>query len=251
MKKGMRSLLSALSVLALFLAFPLGAGRLLAADSGVEYRGRAEQLVFLPGGDDLFINYKGMLPGDAREQIIKISNRGERAIRLKLTALPADAADLDFLAAFNIRIAQGDTEHYDAPLEPLQSLSTAIDLGTVLPGASFDLRLLLELPATAGNEVMERSARVKWLFEALEDEPAPSPTPVPSPTPTSAPEPTPTTTAQQSEPSTSRGPSATTTRAAALPRTGEFPAARSSAALGLLGLAGLLIILRKIKLKRG
>lgn len=65
------------------------AGTLHAAEASVEYRGRAEQIVFLPEGDDLFLNFKGLMPGDRREQVIQLANRSDQTVSVDLKSAVA------------------------------------------------------------------------------------------------------------------------------------------------------------------
>lgn len=138
------------------LAFIVGlccAGTLHAAEASVEYRGRAEQIVFLPEGDDLFLNFKGLMPGDRREQVIQLANRSDQTVSVDLKALSPDPADQAFLNWFNLRVLRGDEVISDAAAGETGGLEQPVRLAVLRPGETAELTAELAMDSAADGSV--------------------------------------------------------------------------------------------------
>lgn len=167
--------------LLLSLAFLLCTGSAaLAADSSVTY-GDGNVVAFAPGsvytGTDLFDNFKGVMPGDVRQQIVTVKNQNNEFDYLKvyLRAVPHSEANQpqsgvtyelsnDFLSQLGMKVWNGTTLIYsDSPDEP-DGLSTPVYLGQIAKNESITLKVELSVPITLGNEYAGRIGEVDWAF---------------------------------------------------------------------------------------
>ncbi|MCB5495988.1 hypothetical protein, partial [Mediterraneibacter gnavus] len=66
-----------------------------AADTNVSFDGDAEDFIFLDGSQDLFDNFKNIMPGEVRTQNIVLKNDDHRELRFYLSADVLDSLDTD------------------------------------------------------------------------------------------------------------------------------------------------------------
>ena len=153
-----------LILLALLLLVGMGAQ----AASLVRYEGGAEKFVFLPGTayseNDLFDNYKMVMPGDVLTQRITIRNTSGKPVRIYLRAEKVDELYEDFLSRINLQVAAKDGQIFDAAASETGQLTENTLLGTFKRGGSTDLVLTLTVPYDLGNEYMCTMGIVPWTF---------------------------------------------------------------------------------------
>lgn len=153
-----------LILLALLLLVGMGAQ----AASLVRYEGGAEKFVFLPGTayseNDLFDNYKMVMPGDVLTQRITIRNTSGKPVRIYLRAEKVDELYEDFLSRINLQVAAKDGQIFDAAASETGQLTENTLLGTFRKGGVTDLVLTLTVPYDLGNEYMCTMGVVPWTF---------------------------------------------------------------------------------------
>ena len=153
-----------LILLALLLLVGMGAQ----AASLVRYEGGAEKFVFLPGTayseNDLFDNYKMVMPGDVLTQRITIRNTSGKPVRIYLRAEKVDEQYEDFLSRINLQVAAKDGQIFDAAASETGQLTENTLLGTFRKGGVTDLVLTLTVPYDLGNEYMCTMGVVPWTF---------------------------------------------------------------------------------------
>ena len=97
-----------------------------AADTNVSFDGDAEDFIFLDGSQDLFDNFKNIMPGEVRTQNIVLKNDDHRELRFYLSADVLDSLDTDTsgLSVYNITITNEGEEFYNGTLDDLAALSS-------------------------------------------------------------------------------------------------------------------------------
>ena len=106
----------------------------------VSYHGKEQSITFKnTDGTDLFQGFKNLMPGDVREQ--------EMILKAKNMDLYAN----DRLVVENGLILEN------------------VKLGTVSDKTSIQLKAVLKVPTSLGNEVAGREFPVKWYFSAQQD----------------------------------------------------------------------------------
>lgn len=142
------------------------------AAASVTYEGGAEKFVFLPGSDysdsDLFENFKGVLPGDALTQQITVKNATDGKVRIYIRAEEDGMEDTDFLSQLHMTVECRDKEIFDAAPSETAQLTENTLLGTFKKKGSTELTVTLTVPATMGNDYMNRVGVVPWTFIAEE-----------------------------------------------------------------------------------
>lgn len=140
------------------------------AEANVNYEGGAEKFVFLKD-DDLFDNFKGVLPGDVIEQKITVRNNTEGDVRIYLRAEPVSDEDRDFLEQLELNVVSGSKEIFDAAASETAQLTKNTLLGTFKQKGGVELTVTLSVPSELGNEYMDREGVVPWTF-VVEEIPA-------------------------------------------------------------------------------
>lgn len=213
---GFKAVLSLLLMLAVLMSLPMAA---YAAESTVTFE-NSKLVAFAPGSvytsTDLFENFKGVMPGDVRSEIVTVQNEcsGYDYIKVYMRAILHDesgnpisdkvlaelSADerrapeteleymYDFLSRLSMTVYNGSSVIYSASPDELDGLVSNVYLGTIRKGQTITLNVQLSVPLELSNEYSDRIGEVDWVFvvEAFDD--APSPTS--APTPTSGPWPT-------------------------------------------------------------
>lgn len=186
----MKKTFKILGALSLCLVLMLGLSTAAFAESSVIYQGGAEKFVFLDGGEndstDLFRGFKGLMPGDEVSQdiIVKNSYTGVENVRIYLRALPLEETEntpapetaeqsdsvsmSDFLSQLSMTVKQGDKVIFQASPAELDGLKEDVLLGTFTGQAQTVLTVTLSVPIELGNEYMDQSGKVIWLFTAEE-----------------------------------------------------------------------------------
>lgn len=156
--------------------------------SSVTYKGKAKEFIFQPGSDysvnDLFTNFKGVMPGDTLTQQINVRNEASKKVNVKIYIRALGPAELennngeeivsaddsaDFLKEMNLTVeTDSDKKLFDAPADQTAGLTNWVLLGTFRSGADVDLDVNLEVPITMGNDCQERIGALDWQFMAEE-----------------------------------------------------------------------------------
>lgn len=200
MKRIIKATVSLLTVLAVLMSLALP---IVAADSSVTYNGRENGFEFSPGSEysatDLFDNFKGIMPGETRTQIINITNNSDDSdyIKLYIRAELHDEAENplsegvaatgvtiatmnEFLAQLSMTVKLGGTAGeviYNASPDELDGFAENVYLGSFRKGEKTSLAVELLVPSDLGNEFQYLVGEVDWIFVAeLFDDPAPPPT---------------------------------------------------------------------------
>lgn len=152
----------------ILLAFLMLVGMEAQAATLVRYEGGAEEFVFLPGTayseNDLFDNYKMVMPGDVLTQRITIRNNSGKQVRIYLRAEKVDAQYEEFLSRLNLQVSAKDGQIFDAAASETGQLTENTLLGTFRKGGVTDLVLTLTVPYDLGNEFMCTMGVVPWTF---------------------------------------------------------------------------------------
>lgn len=192
-KRGFKSILSLLMVLAAMLSFSAAA---YAAESGVTVED-GKIIAFEPGSvytdSDLFDGFKGVMPGDTRTEEVTIQNKSRDCdyIKVYMRAVPHGLAvgnqisdrvlaeleadtrrgatpELDYMNAFlaqlDMKVWNGGTLIYEESPEQMDGLAANVYLGTLRQGESLKLNVELNVPITMGNEYAGRIGEVDWVF---------------------------------------------------------------------------------------
>ena len=155
----------------------------------VIYMGGEEGFVFVSNStyntSDLFENFKNVMPGDTREQIVDIVNHCSDYdyVGLYLQAIPHSEenkpiteqlkeADLDamkeFLNKFNMTVTNMENNKivFDGPAGEVGSLKNPIHLKTLEHGDAVALRIELTAPLEMDNTYSDQIGEVDWKFLA-------------------------------------------------------------------------------------
>lgn len=227
----MKKLVRLFSLLVTVLVVAAFAATAFAAESTIIYRSRADGYEFAPGSvyteTDLFENFKNVMPGDVRSEVVTITNENTYSdyIQVYMRALLHDEegnpispkvleeiqkddrkgtlSELeymhDFLKQLTLTVWKGEKKDeniiYQGSPDSLESgfESKAAHLGYLYRGRSMTLNVELAVSVEMGNEYADRIGEVDWVFVIEEyDDPDPLPTPTPTPEPEVTPEPVPT-----------------------------------------------------------
>ena len=166
MKKFMRT------ALVLVLAMVCLATTALAADPTVTYSGNSGNFVFAP--DDLFADFKGVMPGDSLTEEIVIKNKANKKVdvNIYLRALGATEGE-DFLNQLDLKVvnkSNGKTL-FDGKAGETGQLSVWKAIGTFKSGSEAKLEVTLTVPITMGNEFNlddNAQGKLQWEFRVEE-----------------------------------------------------------------------------------
>lgn len=149
------------------------------ADTNIIFDGNAEDFIFLNGSQDLFDNFKNIMPGEIREQDIVLKNTDHRELRFYLSAKVIDSLDKDTsgLSIYNISITNEDEEFYRGTLDDLAKLSAGrmsedTLLATLQKGETTTIKMTLEVNGDSmDNTYQNREGLIQFKFsvEELDD----------------------------------------------------------------------------------
>ncbi len=167
-----KRLFTVLLCLALFVCFNIGA---YAVNGNVTYEDNAGKFIFAPGSDysatDLFPDFKEVMPGDKREQIITVKNDADWKIKVKiyLRSFGADEESKEFLSKLQMKVEKTDgTLLFDAPADQSADLTKWTYIGLLYSGGETDLKVTLEVPKDLSNDDQPKIGHLKSQFKVEE-----------------------------------------------------------------------------------
>ena len=188
----MKKTISILLMLVMMLSLSVAA---FADSSSVEYvGGDTKPFVFKPGSEytytDMFTNFKNMLPGDTRTQVVEVKNSllGYYKLNLYFKAVPHSSGNmpvypdqssydftfasvgemLDFLDCFDMTIKNGDSVIYNGTAN-IGGPDDWIFLGTFHRGHGTTLTVTLHASEERlTSEFADKIGEVDWVFKAEE-----------------------------------------------------------------------------------
>ncbi len=136
-----------------------------AATPTIKFSGEEASVTFENVNDtDLFQGFKGVMPGDTREQDLLLKSKpAEREASFYLKA-ECDDETRELLKDVTLKIeAEGQTV--------LESglVFDQIKLGTVEGKGEMPIKLTAQFPLSLGNEIAEREMHIKWHITVQED----------------------------------------------------------------------------------
>lgn len=155
-----------------------------AGDSEVVYDGETKKIV-TPLGEDLFLNFKSLMPGDETQQIIKISNNFNKTIVMNLRAENADSSKFEskeeellskeILELLELELVVKDSRGVERIIYTGSASGpraaegvSGIQLGSFKKGYDGQITAKLKVPETLGNKYAGKGAKVKWIFSSSE-----------------------------------------------------------------------------------
>ena len=156
-----------LSLMIVLLVMPVMANG--EGDSNVTYKGGAEHFIVLPEDKDLFQNFKHMMPGESRKQIIEVRNDYSATLAFYLHAEQAPNAEQNGVYLIDIldfSLFQDGEQLYHGKLRgSVPGMSEDILLGELKKGESVKLEAFLSAPgAEMDNRYQLTKAAVNWVF---------------------------------------------------------------------------------------
>ena len=145
-----------------------------AAEGNVSYSGDAGEFIFTPGSErsvtDLFVNFKGVMPGDVISQEITVENKASNKVKVKIymRSLGAHDDSIDFLSKLGLTVAKAEENEmaymFDATADKTAQLTEWVCLGTLYSGGKVNLDVNLHMPTDVGNEYSEKIGYLDWEF---------------------------------------------------------------------------------------
>lgn len=144
--------------------------------SSVTYESKVAGFTVEPLNEDLFENFKNLLPGDERNQTIMVDNQSPHTVRLYLQARPVAEEDVDFLSYFQLTVQQEAKQLSDDTAEVPGGLKERVLLGTFTKGQSTNLVVHLQTSVELPNRYQNYEGIVPWVFIVeIDDEKPPLP----------------------------------------------------------------------------
>jgi len=140
----------------------------LAAEPTVTYSGNSGNFVFAP--EDLFADFKGVMPGDTLTEQITVKNKANNKVDVKIymRALGATGGTEnyeEFLNQMKLTVTQtGGNTLFEAQADETAQLTNWKPLGTFKSGAKVTLDVTLEVPIEMGNDFQEAIGELQWEF---------------------------------------------------------------------------------------
>lgn len=149
-------------LIALCLIVMLVCANALASTVNVEYCGQADKI--LMSSEDLFVDFKDLMPGDTVTQTIHVQNSTDTKVKIYLRADAVAQEDREFLNQFRLKVTNADAEIFDAPAGEQAGLAKEVLLGTFKKRGGTDLTVTLILPVEAGNICSNGKGTIPWTF---------------------------------------------------------------------------------------
>lgn len=158
-------------------AFLFAPASAYAADTpSIAYDGNARQLMVSgveapSGGVDLFPAFKDLMPGDTREQSIKIETKGVQGQVSIFVRAVVDEGAARALEPISLTAAVG-TGPSSGLLEtgtPASVFAKTAKVATFAADGNATLDLRLDVPTSVGNELADASKTIRWEITAEDD----------------------------------------------------------------------------------
>lgn len=157
---------------------------LAASESEVVYDGEAKKVI-TPLGEDLFLNFKSMMPGDETEQVISISNTLNKTVNIRLRAENADSSKFantdeealskEILELLELTLVLKDSSGTEKVIytgtasgPKVAEGNSGINIGSYKKGYDGQIIATLKIPETLGNKYAGKVAKIEWIFAASE-----------------------------------------------------------------------------------
>lgn len=138
------------------------------APPNVELEGNADGIVYIPG-DEPFLEFKGMVPGDKIKRRLVLSNKFTDSYEIFIRAERiSEKEEYDLLEKLSMKIGYDNNSLHEGDATGASSIKENISLGKISPGESKELVAEVELDGkSTGNEYKNKSGEVKWIFTAV------------------------------------------------------------------------------------
>ena len=158
-----------------------------AEPTNVTFLGKEEGFDITSKKPDLFTNFKNLMPGTSRTQVIKLANTANKDVEFglkaeaveqeKMTDEQLELVDKLLNEYATISIENDGSTVYDGAVSGKPDMQNkSINLGTVKAGASKDMTVTLKLSPEMDNRYLDLLGKVRWVFTATgEDEPVSTP----------------------------------------------------------------------------
>lgn len=150
-------------VLGIFLIGISSESAFAADNSQVVYNGEGQEMV-MTKGNDLFLNFKELAPGDFTQQTVDIKNNSDGAFHLRLRAEAVENKPLLEELVLTVSSKSADTDNFTQIYSGPASGSASADLGSYTAGYEGKIKVQLKVPETLSNEQAGTQARIKWIF---------------------------------------------------------------------------------------
>ncbi len=163
------------------------------AAGNVTYEKDAGNFIFKYGSEysetDLFSDFKDVMPGDRRSQLITVRNDASNKVKVKIyiRSLGAhqDGVSEAFLSQLKMTVTLLEDNSmgymFDAAANETAGLTDWVLLGTLYSGGEVNLGVTLDVPETLGNEYANKVGKLDWQF-MVEEFPIEPGDPEPPPT---------------------------------------------------------------------
>ena len=149
--------------------------RAFADTPAIAYDGNARQLTVSgatgsSGEPDLFLAFKDLMPGDAREQQIEVRATGVKSqVRVFVRAV-VDHETAHMLSPITLTAAAGDASAgWLQTGTPGSVFAYPTQIATFTSDGSTVLNLQLNVPTSAGNELADANKAIRWEITAEDD----------------------------------------------------------------------------------
>ncbi|SDM66278.1 LPXTG cell wall anchor domain-containing protein [Acetanaerobacterium elongatum] len=152
----------------------------LSATSEVVLTSGAGDLISDPA-DDLFQNFKGLMPSMKVDQLINLKNKNARTVNLYLKMEAAeevirkqasDGDSVNLLKALNLKLTlkkpNGQTTVFYDGSAYNSTGGSKIFLGKYAPGSTGSITATVSMPKELGNEYQNLEGKVRWIFSCEE-----------------------------------------------------------------------------------
>lgn len=164
-----------ISILLIILTLFFNITTAFAAGSDVKLNNAYNYIFKLDPHEDLFENFKGIMPGEHREQLIVLQNTEKnKNVTIYMRAETFEEYK-EFLDYMTLEIYKSDTPDGEKILiskntasEP-GALSEDIKLAVMAPGEKFYITVLLDVDIKMGNSQALTKGVIRWIFSAEEE----------------------------------------------------------------------------------
>lgn len=152
-----------------------------AEPTNVTFLGKKEGFDITSKKPDLFSNFKNLMPGTSRAQVIKLVNTSKQNVEfsLKAEAVGQENMSNEQLALVDnllneyatISIENDGKTVYDGAVSGKPDMqNNAISLGTMKAGSTKDMTVTLKLSPDMDNHYLDLLGKVRWVFTATGDD---------------------------------------------------------------------------------